>query len=169
MGEPITADDNKQGVQKPLLSLPRIACEIFAGVGAGFVAAVPVACLLAMGSGGDCFGVGKLLAAATGLVIIPPVYALAAAVGVYLIGSRGNQTGSFLLTLCGGIVGGLGMFLLLPVAALLLSEDTDSISVLLLAFASLIPAVAATYGFNLRRAYEVPAVHGSSDPSDSDK
>jgi pyruvate formate lyase activating enzyme len=35
------------------------------------------------------------------------LYGLGSAVGVYLVGSRGKQTGSFLLTLAGGLIGGL--------------------------------------------------------------
>ena len=156
MDESTNTANKKKAHQKPPLSVSRIVYEILAGTAAGLAVAVPVAYVLAARSGGDCFGVGRLLAAAVGFVVIPPVYAIATAVGVYLLGSRANQKGSFLLTLVGGLVGGIGMFLLLPIVALLLSEKVDAISVLLLAFASLIPPITATYGFNSRWRYKKP-------------
>ena len=37
--------------------------------------------------------------------VVPPAYGLASTVGVYLVGSRGNQTGSFPATLGGSLLG----------------------------------------------------------------
>lgn len=163
MDESNTAENKKLDGQKPPLSVGRIAGEILAGTVTGLAVTMPIVYVLIADSGGDCFGIGRLIVAIAGFLIIPPVYTLGTVVGVYLVGSRGKQTGSFLLTLGGGLVGGLGMFALLPFAFYLL---TDSIniknsglivqSVVLLAFVSLLPPIMATLGINWRRRYKEP-------------
>jgi hypothetical protein len=55
---------------------------------------------------------GGLAALAVMCLVVPPAYGLGSAFGVYLVGTRGNQTGSLLATLGGGIVG-LGVMALL--------------------------------------------------------
>jgi len=107
-------------------------------------------------SGGDCFGVGKRLAAAAGFVIVPPLYAFGATFGVYLIGSRGNQTSSFLSTLGGGLVG-------VPVTVLLYIDGDMAgdmmfgiAKTVLWSFVFLAVPIMATIGFNLTRRYKEP-------------
>ncbi len=166
MDESKTAENNKQNGQKPPLSVGRIASEILAGTAAGLgipVAVLAVCYVLGSNPPEDCFGVGGLVALVYAFLIIPPVYALGTVVGVYLVGSRGKQTGSFLLTLGGGFVGGLGMLMLLPFAFYLLTgsasiKNSDLIvqSIVLLAFVLLFPPLMATLGFNWKRRYKEP-------------
>jgi len=97
MSESINVENKKQNHQKPPRSLGRIACEILAGTALGLVALRvvyrPVYELFA-----DSFEgiLGYLLVY---VFIFPPLYGLATAVGVYLVGNIGKQTGSFLATL----------------------------------------------------------------------
>ena len=109
MGESIHAEDKERAHQKPPLSVGRIVGEILAGTVIGCaVAELAKYVLLVAGSGGDCMGFGALaVAVIPGFLIIPPAYGLASAVGVYLVGNRGTQTGSFLWTLGCGFAGGL--------------------------------------------------------------
>jgi hypothetical protein len=84
------------------------------------------------------------------------LYALAVAVGAYLVGSRGNQTGLFLATLGGGILG-------VPITALLYL-DVDMVGdmmfgiakVVLLTLVFLAVPIIATLCFNLTRRYKEP-------------
>jgi hypothetical protein len=157
MCESINVENKKQNRQKPPLSVGRIIGEILIGTSTGVVIALPIVYVLVASSGGDCFGVGKLIAAAAGFLIIPPVYALAAAVGVYLVGSRGNQTGLFLATLGGGLVG-------VPITVLLYI-DVDMVGdmmlgivkIVLLSLVFLATPIMATLCFNLTRRYKEPA------------
>jgi len=153
MSESINVENKKQNHQKPPLSVIRIAGEILAGAAAGLAVALPV--LFAI-STADSFqaGFGRSFVLWICFLFFPILYVLACALGVYLLGSRGNQTGSFLLTLGSGFVGGLVMFVLsfmLPVGWR--GEATVS-AILLLSFVLLIPLIFATFGFNLRRRYK---------------
>ncbi len=155
MSESINVENKKQNRQKPPLSLPRIAGEILAGAAAGLAVALPA--LFAI-STADSFqgGFGRSFVLWICFLFFPPLYVLASALGVYLLGSRGNQTGSFLLTLGSGFVGGLVMIVvsfILPVGWR--GEATVS-AILLLSSVLLIPPIFATYGFNLRRRYKQP-------------
>ena len=114
--------------------------------------------MLVASSGGDCFGVGKLIAAAAGFLIIPPVYALAAAVGVYLVGSRGNQTDLFLATLGGGLVVGVPITVLLYIDVDMVGDMMLGIvKIVLLSLVFLATPIMATLCFNLTRRYKEPA------------
>ncbi len=152
MSESINVENKKQNHQKPPRSVGRIAGEILAGAAAGFAVAVPAAYVIGAGvDKGSFAGFGAL---AKMILVLPPVYGLASAVGVYLLGNRGKQTGSFLLTLGSGFVGGLVMIVvsfILPVGWR--GEATVS-AILLLSFVLLIPPIFATIGFNLRRRYK---------------
>jgi hypothetical protein len=160
MSESINVENKKQTHQKPPLSLARIACEILAGAVAGFAVAFPltyVTGIVLAGKGkGEYAGVGFM---AMFLLVFPPLYGLASAVGVYLVGKIGKQTGSFLLTLVGGLLGGLiGYLAVLPVLFLSdvkLEAELWALMKLLL-FLLLIPPSLATLGFNLRRRYKEP-------------
>jgi len=156
MDEFVNVKNKKKTHQKPPRSLRMIACEILAGVIAGLAVAVPVVYVLAARSGGDCFGVGKLIAAAAGFLIVPPVYVLGTVVGVYLVGSRDNQAGSFLATLGGAFLG-------VPIIALLyLNGDMAGgmmfgiVKIVLWLFAFFVVPIMATLCFNLTRRYKEP-------------
>jgi hypothetical protein len=161
MFESINIENKKQRVA-------RIACEILAGAVAGLAVAYPVAYVIGI------VLVGKDLSAVFGFqvifdIVFPPLYGLGSAVGVYLVGSRGKQAGSFLPTLAGGLVGGIVMLVMLPFALFLSSdyivevESSDYIVGVekivgwaLVVLISLIPPIFATIGFNLRRRYKEP-------------
>ena len=155
MCESITAETPKQDHQKPPRSLSRITGEILAGTAMGLVIVLlPVAYGLVANSDGDCFGVGKLIAAVTGFLIIPPVYALANVLGVYLVGSRGNQTGSVLATLGGAFVGVLVMYLLFVSIFMVGDMMLEIEKIVLWPLAVFAVPIIATLGFNMTRRYK---------------
>jgi hypothetical protein len=80
-----------------------------------------------------------------GLIGLTIGHTLGSAIGVYLVGNIGNETGSFLATLGGSILGGgLGL------TFVFLSGE-------LLPFPLLVcPPIGATIGFNLTRRYKSP-------------
>ena len=151
MSESINIENKKQNRQKPPLSVGRIVGEILAGLALGLVALLVlyVTGIVLIGKGEQTGSIGQLAAlgfVAIFITVFPPLYGYGSAVGVRLLGSRGNQTGSFLLTLAGGFVGGL------VVVVILLMEP----GFLMLCSTLLIPPVLATCGFNLRRRYKEP-------------
>ena len=157
MSESINVENKKQNRQKPPRSLIRIACEILSGAAAGFAVALPIRYVFgAPDAFQGCFGgMAKL---SFYIFVFPPVYGLGSTVGVYLLGSRGKQTGSFLLTLVGGFLGGFVMVAAIVAASIMLPvgrrEELTLLDILLLSFVLLIPPIFATYGFNLRRRYK---------------
>jgi len=164
MNEPITAENKKQNRQKPPLSVGRIAGEILAGTTTGFVVALPVAYVtgivvyIAFHEEKSCFG--PVLTLVSILYVSLMLYGPASGVGVYLVGSRGTQTGSFLATLGFAFIGGLVMFvMLIPVlflsAALIVGAE-NIVRWTLWVLISLIPPIFATLGFNLTRRYKQP-------------
>ena len=166
MCEPVNTENKKQKPQKPPQSLGRIACEILAGTVTGLVVALPLACVtgsLLSGflhvdevSGFAALGVLAKFAAIFAYVF-PPLYGLGSTVGVYLVGTRGKQTGSFILTLAGGFLGGLLMLLMFSIG---IDLSDELILIFFLLFWSLlvllIPPILATIGFNRRRRYKEP-------------
>ncbi|MBW7989158.1 MAG: hypothetical protein FVQ84_03955 [Planctomycetes bacterium] len=151
MSETINVENKKQNRQKPPLSVGRIAREILAGTALSLVAllVVNVIGFVLVGKGKDEYaGFGFLTIL---LTLFPPLNGWISAVGVHLVGSRGKQTGSFLLTLAGGFVGGLVAFVAL-LSLLWIRVEIVLLAPLLL----LIPPIFATLGFNLTRKYEEP-------------
>jgi len=160
--------NKKQTRQKPPLSLVRTACEIIAGVVAGFAVPVPVfyavyylVFRVALGAPADwaqkdC-GLGGLLVLAILFMSFPPAYISGTIIGVYFVGTRGKQTGSFLATLG-------GVFLGVPIAALLLfyiwaAEEYTTLGiekVIMWPLVFLAPPSGATLAFNLTRRYQKP-------------
>jgi hypothetical protein len=154
MDELINVEKEKQARQKPPLSVGRIAGEILAGTAAGFVVAVLATYVLLAGSGGDCMGFGRL---AFGLFVFPIVYGPGSGVGVYLVGKRGRQTGSFLWTLgCGfaGVLVIMGMGGVIHSDWLYWVPSMPYWAFVLLVL--LIPPILATLGFNATRRYREP-------------
>ena len=179
MSESINIENKKQNRQKLPLSVSRIACEILAGTATGLVVALPLACvtgfllvhedscflLVDEVSGFAAFGFLATFAAIFAYVF-PPLYGLGSAVGVYLLGTRGKQTGSFILTLAGGFLGGLLTLLMISIG---INLSDELILIVFLLFWSLlvllIPPILATIGFNRTRRYKEPqsALHASQD------
>ena len=94
MDEPINVENEKQGHLKPPLSLGRIAGEILAGIGMSFAVMMLVGCvegIVLFGGIGD--GESRIAFMAMFSKVTPALYGIAGAVGVYLVGNRGNQTG----------------------------------------------------------------------------
>jgi hypothetical protein len=157
MSESINIENKKQNHQKPPLSVGRIACEILAGTVTGLVVALPLACVTGflLVDEDSCFAAFGLLAIFA--YVFPPLYGLGNTVGIYLVGTRGKQTGSFILTLAGGFLGGLLTLLMLSIGGNL-SDELILIVFLLfwLLLVLLIPPILATIGFNLTRRYKEP-------------
>ena len=148
MSESINVENKKQNRQKPPLSVGRIACEILAGLALGLVAllVVYVADIDLAGNGEDVVFLGIFF------IFFPPLYVLGSVIGVYLVGNKGKQTGSFVATLGFGFLGGLFMTVVLFLFLIMLIQAER----ILLAPALLFSPILATYGFNLRRRYKEP-------------
>jgi len=96
----------------------------------------------------------------------PPVYGLDTSAGVYLVGSIGKETGSFLLTLASGFLGGLFALVILRVSFQL--RLTESSNILIVGFLDVVlpiavyvlvlltPPITAMLSFNLTRRYKEP-------------
>jgi hypothetical protein len=158
MSESINVENKKQNHLKPPRSAIRIAGEILAGAVAGFAVAVPAAYVIGADVDKGCFAGFEALAKM--ILVLPPVYGLGSAVGVYLLGNIGKQTGSFLLTLGCGLLGGLVMLAMLLVLSVLSGVLIVGVERILLwtlgVLILLIPPIMATIGFNLRRRYKQP-------------
>ena len=124
MPESITSENEKQKHQKPPLNRRRITGEILAGAVAGFAVALPLALLIGriLVDKGVCFEEISIFIIFA--ITFPLLYGLASATSVYLVGTRGKQTGSFLLTSIGGFLGGFLMLVMLPLA-LFLSNSSN--------------------------------------------
>lgn len=165
MDEYLATENKKQMRQKPPLSWRRIAGEILAGTATAFVS-VPVlyasgAIVLFSGPGHDYTGsVGQLhlfgdLAMFIFLFpVVSGLYGLASALGVYLVGSGGKQTGSLLATFgCGFLAAGVTLFVF-PFA---FSSHLIGVEKIVLGAVVLLTApIMATLGFNLTRKYKQP-------------
>ncbi len=151
MNESSNVKNKRQKRQRPPRNLGRIACEILAGMATGFAAAVPVVYVIGASTPEGCFS--GFIALGYMLFIVPPVYGLASAIGVYLVGNRGKQTGSLLLTFACGFIGGP-----VSLAYFLMCSSTSLIGVenVIWAPVFLFPSIFATLGFNLTRRYKEP-------------
>ena len=159
MDESTNIENKKQRRQKPPRSMGRIAGQIVAGTATA--AALAYASLFIVGYGGTIAGLGEgcmdgFIVLAMMVYFVPPAYLLGCAIGVYLVGRIGNQTGSLLATLGGVLLG-------LPVMAILyfymhVAEDMmlgiEKIILWPLIFTA--PAIIATIAFNQTRRYKKP-------------
>jgi positive regulator of sigma E activity len=132
-------ENKKQKPQKPPLSPARIIGELLAGV-AGVLAGLFLPVML-----GFDLGEGTTL-------ILFATYPAVSAIGVYLVGNRGNQTGTFAITLA---VSYVALFVLLLTAPII----------------RFVPLIAiwgvplgTTIGFNLTRRYKPPPAEGQKPP-----
>ena len=165
MDKPTEIGEKKKTRQKPPLSVLRIAGEVIAGAVMGFAIAVPVAyavayVMLYMLYGGPPedknLGLGGFLvfgAMAFSFIIL---YGPATVVGVYLVGTRGNQTGSFLVT-AGGLLLAVPVIVLLFIYKDMAEYKTLGIvETILWALVFLAPSISATICFNLTCRYKKP-------------
>ena len=160
MDESVNVENEKQGRLKPPLNIGRIAGEILAGTAAGFAVTVPAAYVTEI----------KLVDTKAHFVAFPflvvfiiflaLLYGFASAVGVYLVGSIGKQTGPFLSTIGCGLFGGLVMLAMLAVSFVLSGVLILGVEKVVLwacwAFVFLIAPILATLGFNWSRRYKKP-------------
>jgi len=157
MSESINVENKKQNHLKPPRSVIRIAGEILAGAAAGFAVAVPAAYVIVAGV--DNGWVAGFEALVKMILVLPPVYVLGSAVGVYLVGNIGKQTGSFLLTLGCGLLGGLVMLVMLRVLSVLSGVLIVGVERIVLwtlgVLILLIPPIIATLGFNSSRRFKL--------------
>jgi len=149
MDESINTANIKQSRQKPPLSNSRIAGEIIAGLVIGISVALLVSCVMVYGVSGEFFGAltnwsrkgsefdGLVFLAVGFLALIPflIVYVPAAAIGVYLVSDRGEQTGSLLATVGASLLGLVFIIVLPPLVIITVP-------------------IMATIGFNLTRRYK---------------
>ena len=157
MDESINVENKKKAQQKPPRSLGRIVCEILAGAATG--AALAYSSLYVVGYGAKSAGWGGsqmdgLAVLAILFYVVPPVYLVGCAVGVYLVGRIGDQTGSLLATLGAGILGApvMGLLYFYVKAAEDMMLSIEKIVIWPLVFLAA-PAM-ATLGFNLTRRYK---------------
>ena len=160
MSESINVENKKQNHQKPPRSVGRISGEILAGTATGLAVALPVAYvtdIVLVDTKGHYVAFELLVMF---VIVFPLLYGLASAVGVYLVGSIVKQTGSFLLTLGCGFLGGLIMLAMLPLAFflsyVLIVGVEKIVAWSLWALVLLIPPIVAAYGFNLSRRCKEP-------------
>jgi hypothetical protein len=160
MCEPSNTEDDKKGHRKPPRSLARIGGEVLTGTATA--AAFAFSSLYVVGFGAYSAGLGDgcmdgLMVLGIMAYTVPPFYVLGCAIGVYLVGRIGSQTGSFLATLGGAFLG-------LPVMAVLyvfvwatkqyMTLGAEKIILYPLVFVAA-PST-ATLCFNLTRRYKEP-------------
>ena len=146
--KPINIANRKQSLQKPPFGSVRIIGEILAGTAMGIAVAVPAVYVIGAFFPKGCFS--GFAALGFMFLVIPPLYGIVSAVGVYLVGSIGKQTGSLLPTLGGGFLGAFGVFI--PSISLLMRGNV--ILLIFLLPLLLIPPGMATLGFNQARRYK---------------
>ena len=170
MDESIYIANKKKAHQKPPLSVGRVVGEIITGEVTGSTAAA-IAYLFfwvvshvakgeSVGGGSMCdITLWDLVMMGIMLLVVPAVYGLGSAVGVYLVGSRGNQTGSFLATLGFGLIGAFVMLIMyfpvILISTYLIIGVENIVRWALLILVSFIPPIFATLGFNSTRRYEI--------------
>ncbi len=155
MSESVSVENKEQAPQRPPLSVGRIAGEILAGTVVGFAAGLLgglgfLICVLPSATAKDCMGGFGALAGAA-FFVFPAAYSLTCGVGVYLVGKRGKQTGSFLWTLGCGLAGWLVM---MGMQGIILDLDQSYLPLLMALL--ILPPILATLGFNLTRRYKGP-------------
>lgn len=171
MSESITAENKEQNRKKPPLSRRRIAGEILAGLAVAVpVLSVAVYVLIRAipGELGE-HGIGTVvLFLVFAFFAFPMLYGPASAIGVYLVGSRGKQTGSFPATLGCGVLGGVAMLITLFGTRALSSVVLSVLGVTLnvrservvgwacWALVFLTAPIIATIAFNRTRRYKEP-------------
>lgn len=161
MDESVNVEDKKKNRHKPPVSFGGIAGEILAGIGMSFAVMMLVGCaegIVFFGGIGDVET--RIAFMAIFSKVTPAVYGIAGAVGVYLLGSRGNQTGSFLVTLAFGFLAGLLKLAMHPLANRLPEMLTVVLFCSFGPLVLLVPPIAATIGFNLTRRYRQEKSYG---------
>ena len=151
----LTVTGYASGEDRPPLSGIRIGGEILAGSTGGFAGVIlPILALDSESSGND-FSLGGAWA----MLIALAAYPIGSALGVYLVGEIGNETGAFLPALVGAILG--------EILGINMASWTESpwISHSILVLCG---PVGATIGFNLSRKYELSVTSSEDQMSNAD-
>ena len=133
--------------KRPPVSNGKLTGEILAGVAAASVVSFFSWEFLNSAYADNCMGVFSILAVFM-FVICPQILPLVSAITVYLIGSSGGKTGSFLLTVVLSILGGIVAIPIFLISLRIQFPPAALVSV------ALTPALGATLGFNLSRRYK---------------
>ena len=169
-------EKGEQNREKPPLRIKRIGGEILVGGGLGIVGAIGlgaagagIGALLGGNDGEDAVLVGMAIGAGLG-------YSIGSGLGVYLAGDNDDETGSFVATFLGGLLGtGLSYAIIFA---------TQGWGELPFYLCLPIPPICACIGFNMTRRYKsspssgtallnfregqinigIPMVHFQSDP-----
>jgi len=157
MDESINVENEKKAHQKPPRNLGRIACEILTG--AATASAFAYLSLYVVGYVAKSTGWGEGCMGGLGVLaimfyVVPPFYVLGCAIGVYFVGSRGNQTGSLLATLGGSL---LGMFVMALLYFYVKAAEDMMLGIekiVLWPLVFIVAPIIATLGFNLTRRYK---------------
>jgi hypothetical protein len=133
-----------KGIEKPPLNVGRVIAEILVGSILGGV-------------------IGTLFPGGLTLLWLNFLSGfVGGSAGIYFVGTRGNQTGSFLATWIGGILGILGAVTVSTVVGFAsrillrsaLQRSLESVVIIIV----FLPVLGATIGFNMTRRYKSPAV-----------
>ncbi|NNF06414.1 MAG: hypothetical protein HKN21_06610 [Candidatus Eisenbacteria bacterium] len=136
-------DGSENSVGKPPLRVERIAGETLSGAVIGGALGITGAAVGALAAYGDGYYDGdKVFSTAVTVFLVAET--VGAALGVYLIGATGDQTGSFPLTLVSSAIGTLVLVALAP------NESNQPLFYVSLG----LPVVGAVIGFNASRSYE---------------
>jgi MFS family permease len=146
----LSADSNKTKYKKPPLNIRKIAGELLAGIAGGIIIGSISAFLF------NIYYHEELWTRLRTALMYPPIavgYLLGSAIGVYLVGNIGKETGSFKYTLGGSLLIGLWVF------GIIISLSTGiDLSTLIGSIASLLVFVSVPIViFNLTRRYKLSA------------
>ncbi len=136
---------NKQSREKPPLRIKRIGGEILVGGGLGMVGVI--------GLGAAGLGIGALLGGDDGegpMIVGMAIgaglgYSIGSALGVYLVGNNDDETGSFVSTLLGSLLGTGFSFL----ASITIGDEVPDVIYFIP-----VPPILACIGFNMTRKYK---------------
>jgi len=152
--------------KKPPLNVGRIIGEILAGVATGIATGLAGAFIglfvggfvNALGVHAEEWAAGVILPYAMGGTLI--AYTLGCPIGVYLLGKRGNKTGSFLATIAGSILGTVTWLCVFYIGPLVIARFIMIIArFIMIVGLPILPLggpIGATIGFNLTRRYKLP-------------
>jgi hypothetical protein len=148
-----TVTRHTQDGKKSSLNISRIAGEFLAGIAGGIIIGFIPAYLFLYHypTGGQSDGnLGLVLPA---LMYLPVGYSLGSAIGVYLVGNIGKETGSFKYTLGGSSLIGLVALGI----TIILSSMCPGIFFISSIVSMLVLVIAPVFMFNLTRKYKSPA------------
>jgi hypothetical protein len=149
--------NNGKKKEKPPLKGGKIACEIGAGAGCGILAGALgflIGAAVTPAGEGQFGELNKVGGGGIGFII---GYPLGNSIGIYLVGNRDSETGSFGTTLLGSMLGMVAATALSPV----MFQDDFPRWIALPVFFSL-PITGGIIGFSMTRSYRSPLDSGTA-------